>query len=135
MFHDRIGRACALGLVLGFACVHQASAQEEFPFGHELLLDARPMKGSKRLPSLEVEANGTAVIELWCNSVQAQIGVNADAVTIVIGEKTDRQCPLERTQADEPLMETFKQVTNWRWDGENLILIGPKELRFRLQTN
>ena len=23
----------------------------------------------------------------------------------------------------------------WRWDGESLILIGAKELRFRLQTN
>ena len=135
MFGKRIGGAFALGLMLCIACVHGTLAQEDFPFDRDLLLDARPMKGSKRLPSLEVEASGAATIELWCNGVQARIVVNAEAVTISPGEKTDRQCSPERAQADDQLLEALAQVARWRWDGENLILIGAKELRFRLQTN
>src|SRR5262245_4299141 len=135
MFGNRIGGAFALGLMFCIAHVNDTLAQEDFPFDRDLLLDARPMKGSKRLPSLEVATNGAATIELWCNSVQARIVVNAEAITISAGEKTDRQCTPERAQADDQLLETLTQVANWRWDGENLILIGLKELHFRLQTN
>ena len=135
MIKNWVGRALALGLALCVWCAGQAPAQEDFPFGHELLLDARPLKGSKRVPSIEVEANGAATIELWCDSVQGQIVISADAITISTGEKTDQQCAQERGQADEALIDTLKQVTSWRWDGETLILKGAKELRFRLQTN
>ncbi len=135
MIKDWVGRALALGLALYVWGAGQAPAQEDFPFGRELLLDTRPLKGSKRLPSIEVETNGAATIELWCDSIQGQIVVNADAITISTSEKTDRQCTQERAQADEELIDTLKQVISWRWDGESLILKGAKELRFRLQTN
>jgi heat shock protein HslJ len=135
MLWTRSGGALALGLVFCAACLDGAPAQEDFPFDRELLLDARPMKGSKRLPNLEVEANGAATIELWCNSVQARIVVNGEGVAISAGEKTDRQCTPERAQADDQLLEALTQVAGWRWDGENLVLTGAKELRFRLQTN
>jgi heat shock protein HslJ len=135
MLWTRIGGALALSLTFCATCPGGTPAQEDFPFDRELLLDARPIKGSKRLPSLEVEANGAATIELWCNSVQARIAVNGEGVAISAGEKTDRQCTPERAQADDQLLETLTQVAGWRWDGENLILVGAKELRFRLQTN
>jgi hypothetical protein len=68
-----IGGAVGVGiLALGLATVAPAArASSEFPFGKELFLDARPMKGSKRIPILEVAENGAAAIDLWCNSVQA----------------------------------------------------------------
>jgi heat shock protein HslJ len=136
MLRDRVGRAFALGLVLGIACLENVRAQEDFPFEREMLLDARPMKGSKRLPGLEVQPDGAAVIDLWCNSVQARIVVNGDALTITLGEKTDRQCTPERAQADGELTDVLTQASHWRWDGEEaVILIGPKTLRFRLLTN
>jgi heat shock protein HslJ len=135
MLWYRIGSALALGVIFCAAGLGGAPAQEDFPFDRELLLDVRPMKGSKRLPTLEVEANGAATIELWCNSAEARIVVNGESITISAGEKTDRQCTPERAQADDQLLETLSQVAGWRWDGENLVLTGAKELRFRLQTN
>jgi heat shock protein HslJ len=112
-----------------------ARAQEDFPFEHELLLDARPMKGSKRIPTLSVEPDGTATIDLWCNSMQAQINVNGEAISISAGEKGSQSCAPERQQADDDLAAALVAVTSWRWDGESLLLIGPKTLRFRQQTN
>jgi heat shock protein HslJ len=135
MVRTSVARAFALGLVglvISAAC---ARAQEDFPFEHELLLEAHPMKGSKRIPNLSVEPNGTATIDLWCNSMQAQINVNGEAISISAGEKSNQSCAPERQQADDDLAAALVAVTSWRWDGESLLLIGPKTLRFRQQTN
>jgi heat shock protein HslJ len=135
MVRTSVGRAFALGLVgfvISAACAH---AQEDFPFEHELLLDAHPMKGSKRIPNLSVEPDGTATIDLWCSSMQAQINVNGEAISISAGEKSNQSCAPERQQADDDLAAALVAVTSWRWDGESLLLIGPKTLRFRQQTN
>jgi heat shock protein HslJ len=121
-----------VGFFISVAC---ARAQEDFPFEHELLLDARPMKGSKRIPTLSVEPDGTATIDLWCNNMKAQINVNGDAISISAGEKGDQTCAPERQQADDDLAAALTSVTSWRWDGESLLLIGQKTLRFRQQTN
>ena len=55
--------------------------------------------------------------------------------TVLTGEKTDRQCPPDRARGDDDMLAALTQVTNWRRDGDTLILIGPRTLRFRLQTN
>jgi heat shock protein HslJ len=135
MVRTSVGRAFALGLVGFVIFAPCAQAQEDFPFEHELLLDARPMKGSKRIPNLSVEPDGTATIDLWCNSMQAQINVNGEAISISAGEKSNQSCAPERQQADDDLAAALVAVTSWRWDGESLLLIGPKTLRFRQQTN
>ena len=135
MVRTCVGPAIALGLV-GFIMFGAAArAQEDFPFEHELLLDAHPMKGSKRIPNLSVEADGTATIDLWCNSMQAQIKVDGEAISISAGEKGNQSCPPERQQADDDLAAALVAATSWRWDGESLLLVGPKTLRFRQQTN
>jgi hypothetical protein len=46
------------------------AAETAFPFGSELLLDGKPMRGTKRLPSLSIEEDGTAAIDLWCGSLR-----------------------------------------------------------------
>ena len=130
-----VARAFALGFVGVVISAGFARAQEDFPFEHELLLDAHPMKGSKRIPMLSVESDGTATIDLWCNSMQAQIDVKGEAISISAGEKRSQSCAPERQQADDDLSAALVAVTSWRWDGESLLLIGPKTLRFRQQTN
>jgi heat shock protein HslJ len=135
MLKDRIGCALAFGFVLCIAWASPPSANEEFPFGHELLLDTRPMKGSKRIPGIEIDSDGTAAIDLWCNTVQGRAVVSADAITISTGEKTDRPCAPDRVQADDDLAAALTQVTHWRWEGESLVMNGARELRFRLHTN
>jgi heat shock protein HslJ len=130
----------ALGIVL-VAAVAAGSAlaaraqSGEFPFGKEMLLDARPMKGSKRVPVLEIDDAGTATIDLWCNSLQGKFVVAADTVTIITGDVTTRECPADRAKGDEDIVNALNQVTNWRRQGDTLTLIGPTTLRFRLTTN
>jgi heat shock protein HslJ len=99
------------------------------------LLDAKPMKGSKRVPILTIGAKGEAAIDLWCNSVQAQLLVAGGTITIVPGEKTEKQCDPARMKGDDDLLEALTQVTNWRRNGQVLTLSGGKTLRFRSATN
>jgi len=130
----RLG-GCALGLAILLSSVCPGAAGSAFPYGHELLLDARPMKGSKHLPSLDVRADGAAEIDLWCNSVLGQIVVSQDAITITTGEKTERQCEPERMRGDDDILFTLSQVTSWRLQGDTLILSGSRTIRFRMETN
>ena len=73
-----------------------ASAQDQFPFDSELILDVAPMRGSKRIPNMDVDAKGGIAMEMWCNRVEGQFVVAADTVTVLTGQATQRQCPPER---------------------------------------
>jgi heat shock protein HslJ len=132
-------RRAALALALGAAATALRApavvAQSEFPFGSELILDVQPMKGSKRVPMLDIDPKGLAEIDLWCNSVKGQMVVARDTITILTGEKTARTCPPERAQADDEVLGALNEVTNWRREGDILVLIGTRTMRFRLQTN
>jgi heat shock protein HslJ len=121
---------CAVAMSAAARAVEQA-----FPFGHELLLDVPPMKGSKRVPMLDIDEKGLADIDLWCSTVKGQMVVAGDTITILTGEKTDRSCPPERMQADDDVLAALNEVTTWRRDGDVLVLIGTRTMRFRLQTN
>jgi heat shock protein HslJ len=124
-----------LSLIVFLAATYQAASDSAFPFGQELMLDARPMKGSKRLPLLDIQENGATEIDLWCNSVRAQVVVSRNAITITTGEKTERQCDPERMRGDEDMLSVLSQVTNWRLDGDTLILTGPRTIKFRVESN
>jgi heat shock protein HslJ len=108
---------------------------DEFPFGHELLLDASPMRGSKKMPMLDIGDAGSAEIELWCNSVKAQLVVAGNTITIITGASSARQCPPDRARADEDLLAALNGVTNWRMERSALVLTGSRTLRFRVPTN
>jgi len=124
-----------LGVAMAAAAAPAIAAQSEFPFGRELLLDAPPMKGSKRVPSLAIAENGLADIELWCSSVKGQLVVAGDTITILTGAKTERSCTPERMRGDDDVLAALTEVTNWRREGEYLVLTGARTMRFRLQTN
>ena len=130
-------RAARLLAVLGLAAsVVPASVHAEgFPFGQELLLDASPMRGSRKVPILDIGNGGSAEIELWCNSVKAQLIVAGDTITIITGESSARQCTPDRARADEDLLAALNDVTTWRIERSALVLVGARTLRFRLQTN
>jgi heat shock protein HslJ len=126
--------AAMFGFILGFLSPSRAD-DREFPFDHELLLDARPMRGSKRLPNLEIGPNGKTAIELWCNGVEGQVVVVEDTITIMTGQKTERSCSPEQARGDEEMLAALTEVTKWRREGVTVVLIGPKTLRFRIPTN
>ena len=131
----RAARAPVLAAAAAALLAPAVAAQSEFPFGRELLLDVKPMKGSKRVPMLDIDDKGLAEIDLWCNSVKGQLVVAGDTITIITGEKTDRTCPPERVQADDEVLAALNEVTTWRREGDVLVLIGSRTMRFRLQTN
>jgi heat shock protein HslJ len=123
--------------VCAFAVVAagSSSADQGFPFESELLLDVRPMPGSKRIPNMDVAANGTIALEMWCNRVEGQVIVAGDTITVLTGQATNRQCPSERVRGDQELLSALTEVTSWRRQGGTVLLIGPRTLRFRVPTN
>ena len=109
--------------------------QSSFPFGSELLLDADPMPGSKRVPNMDVAANGAIALEMWCNRIEGQLVVAADTITVLTGRATARHCAPERLRGDADLLSALAEVTNWRRQGDIVELTGSRTLRFRLPTN
>ena len=86
------------------------------------------MKGSKRVPILQIESRGAASIDLWCNTVPAQLVVADATITIILGAPTQKQCDPDRMQADEDLMAALQQVTGWRRQDDLLVLAGRAQL-------
>jgi heat shock protein HslJ len=107
----------------------------EFPFEHELLLDIEPTPESRRVPSLEVERNGNAELDLWCARVQTQVTVNGQTITIAPGAARAQPCSPDQMRSDQELLAALVQVTSWRREDDVLVLIGPETLRFRLSTH
>src|SRR5579864_3845594 len=77
------------------------AAESSFPFGTELMLDVEPLYGSKRIPMLQIEDDGTAAIDLWCASVHASATVGENSITIVAEPAEPGQCTAERQSGDQ----------------------------------
>ena len=130
----RLSLFLACSIVLATAA--PVSASGTFPFGSELVLDAAPMHGTKRMPMIEIDEDGATSIDLWCTSVQAQATVGGDgAITIVPGAAKPDQCTAERESLDQDLITALAAATGWRRNGDLIELSGPTTLRFRLMTN
>jgi heat shock protein HslJ len=127
-------RGAALALVLGLAGPALAS-EHGFPFDRELFLESGPIGKSRKIPSLEVSQNGLAAIDLHCSSGQGQVTVTGDAISIVPGPMVETQCTPDRLRADDELLAALTAATTWRRDGEALVLIGTRTLRYVPGTN
>lgn len=133
----RYARRASIGAVLatvvmGVLPVH---ADDGFPFGLEMTLDAARQPGSKRLPNLEIGDNGEAVLELWCKGGRGQFSVAGNTVIFVAGPLEDRSCPPARAQADDDLVAALSEAATWKRQGDFITFVGTKSLRFRLNTN
>lgn len=123
-----------------FLCIAVAiwpahAAETAFPFGSELILDSDPLYGSKRIPMLEIDENGSADIDLWCASAHATATVGATSITIVPEPAQPAQCSPERQSGDQDLLTALSQVTGWRRNGDVIEFSGATPLRYRLMTN
>ena len=124
---------CAAVAMLAMSTL--ARAQEGFPFGTEMTLEALPQPFSKRIPNIEIGDNGEVVLELWCKGGKGQFSVAGNTVIFVPGQIEDRNCPPARAQADDELVGALSSVETWKRQGDVLMLIGPKPLRFRTTGN
>jgi heat shock protein HslJ len=111
------------------------ASERSFPFDQEFVLDTAPMRGTKRIPSLEVQSNGRATIDLWCASGHGHVRVDGPAISIVPYGMAAAACPPERMQRDADMLSVLTQVTTWRRQGDTLVLIGPQTLRYRLSSH
>ena len=123
--------ACALA----FAVVTAARAQSGFSYDRDMVLDARPMRGSKRVPVLAISPDGRTQIDLWCKRGQGQAAISGDAIMITLGAMNDEPCTPERAQADDDMIAALTAVTNWSMRGDIVTLTGAKPLRFRLASH
>jgi hypothetical protein len=133
----RISGRAAAALVLAAAAFNAAPARADdgFPFGFEMTLEASRQPGSKRVPTLEIGDNGEVTLELWCKGGKGQFSVAGNTVIFVPGPLQDRACPPARAQADDELVAALSQAATWRRQGDSVSFIGTKALRFRINTN
>ena len=110
-------------------------AQAGFPFEHEMLLDVRPLPGSRRVPILEIAADGRAQIDLWCRSGPGLVEIAGNAVKFTLGPMREATCTPDRAQRDEEMATALSQVTRWRREKDIVVFVGPTELRFHLSTH
>ena len=125
----------ALALLMLPAISEIARAEEGFPFGLEMTLDAARMPGSKRVPNLDIGDNGEVILELWCKGGKGQFSVAGSSVIFVAGAFEARSCPADRAQADDDLLAALTDVASWKRQGDLVLFIGPKTLRFHINTN
>ena len=127
-------RRC-IACVLVFAFAIPALAQADFPYDRDMVLDARPLRGSKRVPVLAVSPDGRAQFDLWCKRGQGQAAIAGDSITIIMGAMNDESCTPERAQADRDMIAALSGVMNWSRRGDVVTLTGAQPLRFRLAAN
>ncbi len=134
-----------------FAMPHSTPVQaaDAFPFDQELVLDAKPLRPAKRMPVFTVSENGRATVDLWCRTVVARVQVEGAAIKIETAPlpealpqyMSEGQCSEARVAADSDFLTALAQVTEWRSQGDGVVLSGtnsvgadlnpPKPLRFR----
>jgi hypothetical protein len=127
--------AAALVLVAAGLGASPACAQDGFPFGFEMTLDAARQPGSKRVPTMEIGDNGEATLELWCKGGKGQFSVAGNTVIFVAGPLEDRACPPAKALADDDLVAALSEAATWTRQGDLISFIGSRPLRFRLLTN
>jgi heat shock protein HslJ len=132
---EMMWRWIAVVSIVAGAANTSVAQQHEFPFDRELILDVRPMPGSKRIPNLDIAANGTIALEMWCDRVDGQLVVAGDTITVITGQPSGRPCPADRARGDSELLDALNAVTNWRRQGDTVLLVGPRTLRFRVPSN
>lgn len=127
--------AAAFAVAASLLPCEPAVAQKPFPYGAELRLDAKPMRGSKRVPWLQFSENGGVDIDLWCASGRGRAVVADRTISIVPTAMRDHQCPQDQLEADKDFLSRLMQVTAWRWEGFLLVLEGPETMRWRPASN
>ncbi len=130
----RVLKQSVLALALAAAVFKAvpACAEDAFPFGFEMTLDAAHQPGSKRLPTLEIGDSGEAILELWCKGGKGQFSVAGNTVIFVAGPLEDRACPPARAQADDELvaLKSPTEVPGSMIPGQTLRAFVPRGKRF-----
>jgi len=126
-----------LWIAIALLCLAMALASaQDFPFDQEMLLDARPIPGTRRVPILEVRSDGKASLDMWCHSAMADVAVSGDEIKFTFTSATPGNCTPDRIERDQAMAKAFLEITRWRQEGDIVVLVGPEQpLRFRISTH
>ena len=109
---------------------------QSFPFDQEMLLEARPLPGSRRVPMMEVHPDGKASVDLWCHSAVAQLALNGNEVKFDFVSAKPENCTPERIELDQKMAKDLLEVTHWRRKNDIVEFVGgPTTFRFRISTH
>jgi len=122
-------------LTIAVSATAATQAQSGFPYDRDLVFEAQPMRGSKRVPILTFDRAGKMQIDLWCKRGEGQASMANGVLTITVGPMNDEPCSPERAAADEEMLAALAAVTGITLDGDVVTLTGAKALRFRAATN
>jgi hypothetical protein len=108
---------------------------QNFPFDQEMLLEVRPLPGSRRVPMLEVHRDGKAAVDMWCHSAVAEFAVTGNEVKFTFVSAKPENCTPERIELDQKMAKELMEITHWRRKNDIVELIGPTTFRFRISTH
>jgi hypothetical protein len=130
-------RACCLPALAAMAIVFVAApaGAQSFPYDQEMLLEAKPLPGSRRVPMLEVHPDGKASVDLWCHSAVAQFAITGSEVKIEFVSAKPENCTDERIELDQAMAKAMLEITQWRRDNDIVEFVGPTTFRFRISTH
>ena len=127
--------AAACVMIVSVQAQEAKDAPAEFPFEVELLFDAKPLPGSKRVPMLEIFEDGRATIDLWCYGGNGRIEIKGEMAKVTFLSMQPQGCTPERQKLDDELGLALSKVTQWRMEDDAIVFVGPTELRFRLSSH
>jgi hypothetical protein len=127
-------RALAAALALSGAWAAPVHA-DNFPYDQEMLLEVKPLPGSRRVPMMEVKSDGTAAVDLWCHSAVAEISVNGSEIKFNFVSAKPEYCTPERIELDQKMAKDLLEVTSWRRVEDVVEFVGSTTFRFRLSTH
>jgi META domain len=121
-------------VAIGMAAVVPAHAQT-FPFDQEMLLETRPLPGSRRVPMIEVHPNGKASVDMWCHSAVAEIAITGNEIKFTFVSAKPENCTPERIELDQKMAKELLEITHWRRKNDIVEFVGPTTFRFRISTH
>lgn len=103
-------RIVAITAAMLLASARFPAAAAEFPYDREMLLDVKPLPGSKRVPILEIGADGRAQVDFWCKSGAAQAEVTGETISFTLGPLREEGCTPERLERDDAMIAAFSDA-------------------------
>ncbi|MBX9773679.1 MAG: META domain-containing protein [Xanthobacteraceae bacterium] len=131
-------RTCWLPALAAAAIVLVPAAPagaQSFPYDQEMLLEVKPLPGSRRVPMIEVHPDGKASVDLWCHSAVAKFTITGSDVKIEFVSAKPENCTPERIERDQAMAKAMLEVTQWRRNNDIVEFAGPTTFRFRISTH
>ena len=109
-------RLCAALVLLGVA-IAPASAQS-FPFDQEMLLEVKPLPGSRRVPMMEIHPRRQGQRRPVVPQRDRGDRVTGNEIKFTFVSAKPENCTPERIELDQAMAKALLEVTHWRREND-----------------